>query len=67
MQADKNIYTYDDLLEILSEHAIGTEVMQKIETFCMCRQRHTDYLNNRIQTAEKIIGSNILDEYAEYE
>jgi hypothetical protein len=65
MQADKNIYTFDDLVEILSEHAIGTEVMQKIETFCTHKQQHTAYLLRRLENAERWLGSNLLDEYME--
>ena len=65
MQVEKNIHTYDDLLEVLSEHAIGTEVIQKIETFVGIRKRHTDYLLTRLNHAEHLIGSNLLDEYME--
>lgn len=67
MKQTKNIYNFDDLLEVLAEHAIGTETMQNIEEFCRRRQDHTDYLLRRLRNAEQIIGSSLLDEHMLYE
>ena len=52
MKQTKPVYDFDDLLELLSEHAIGTEVMQNIEQFCQRRKDHTDYLVRRLRKAE---------------
>ena len=62
MQADKNIHTFDDLLEILSEHAIGTEVMQKIEKFCERKQAHYRFQQKQLQEAAEYIGYRVIDE-----
>ena len=67
MKQTKPVYDFDDLLELLSEHAIGTEVMQNIEQFCQRRKDHTDYLVRRLRKAEELLGSNMLDEYMMYE
>ena len=67
MTQTKNIYTFDDLLEVLAEQAVGTETMQNIEQFCQRRNEHTQYLLRRLQQAEQIIGSNLLDEHMMYD
>lgn len=64
---NKTIYTFDDLLELLAEQAIGTETMQNIEQFCQRKEDHTKYLLRRLETAERLIGSNMLDEHMMYE
>ena len=67
MKQTKPVYSFDDLLELLAEHAIGTETMQNIEEFCRRRQDHTDYLLRRLRNAEQIIGSNMIDECMMYD
>ena len=67
MKQTKPVYSFDDLLELLAEHAIGTAAMQNIEEFCQRRQDHTDYLVRRLRNAEQIIGSNLLDEHMMYD
>jgi len=41
--------------------------MQNIEQFCQRRNEHTQYLLRRLQQAEQIIGSNLLDEHMMYD
>jgi len=67
MTQTKNIYTFDDLLEVLAEQAVGTETMQNIEQFCQRRDEHTKYLLRRLEQAERIIGSYQLDEHMMYD
>jgi len=67
MKQTKTVYTFDDLLEVLAEQAIGTDTMQNIEQFCQRRNEHTQYLLRRLQQAEQIIGSNLLDEHMMYD
>jgi len=67
MKQTKPVYSFDDLLELLAEHAIGTDAMKAIEEFCQRRQDHTDYLVRRLRNAEQIIGSNLLDEHMMYD
>lgn len=67
MKQTKPVYSFDDLLEVLAEHAIGTDAMKSIEEFCRGRQNHTDYLVRRLRNAEQIIGSNLLDEHMMYD
>jgi len=62
MKQEKNIYSYDDLLEVLSEHAIGTETMQKIEQFCRRQQSHQDFQAQQIREAAEYIGFRVIDE-----
>ena len=64
---NKTVYTFDDLIELLSEQAIGTETMQNIEQFCQRKQDHTDYIMRRLRLAEQLLGSNMLDEHMMYE
>jgi len=66
MKQDKPVYSYDDALELLSEHAVGTESMKKIEDFFDSRKNHFDYLQRRLRTAEGIVGSYIIDEHMEF-
>lgn len=67
MKQYKTIYTNEDLIEVLAEHAIGTDVMKEIECFCQARERYTQHLRDRLRHAEQIIGSNYLDEMMAYE
>ena len=67
MKQTKPVYSFDDLLELLAEHAIGTDAMKEIEEFCQRRKHHTDYLVRRLRNAEQIIGSNLLDEHMMYD
>jgi dTDP-4-amino-4,6-dideoxygalactose transaminase len=67
MTQTKNIYTFDDLLEVLAEQAVGTETMKNIEQFCQRRDEHTKYLLRRLEQAERIVGSYQLDEHMMYD
>lgn len=67
MKQTKNIYNFDDLLEVLAEHAIGTETMQEIEAFCEHKESFVKHLLRRLEIAERIIGSSLLDEHMLYE
>jgi hypothetical protein len=67
MKQHKTIYSYEDLTEVLAEHAIGTDVMKEIEDFCQNRKNHVDYLRRRLQKAEELLGSYMLDEHMIYE
>ena len=67
MKQTKPVYDFDDLLELLAEHAIGTETMKEIEEFCSRRKNHIGYLRNRLQKAEELLGSNLLDEHMMYD
>lgn len=64
---NKTVYTFDDMIELLSEHAIGTEAMQNIEQFCQRKQDYTDLLLRRLRLAEQLLGSHMLDEQMMYE
>ena len=67
MTQTKKVYTFDDLLEVLTEHAIGTETMKNIEEFCQHRENHVDYLRRRLRKAEELLGSYELDEHMMYD
>jgi len=67
MKQTKTVYTFDDLLELLSEQAIGTETMQNIEQFCQSKEQYTQYLLRRLRKAEELLGSYQLDEHMMYD
>lgn len=67
MKQTKPVYDFDDLLELLAEHAIGTEAMKEIEMFCQDRQSYENILMLRLQKAEQMLGANLLDENMLYE
>lgn len=61
MQA-KNIYSYDDLTEVLAECAIGTETMKQIEEFIQMKERHEAVQRQRLREAAEYIGFQMIDE-----
>jgi len=64
---NKELYTTDDVLELLSELAIGSEDVKKIETFLQRRESHLQWQRSRLDEACRMIGSNLLDEVMMYE
>lgn len=64
---NKELFTTEDVLEFLSELAIGSEDVKKIETFLHRRDSQIEWQRSRLEEACRMIGSNILDEVMLYE
>lgn len=58
----KNIYHIDQLEEYLSTLAIGTEAVQKISEFCRLQENRMSYLRQRLDTAAKLLGTDLITE-----
>ena len=58
----KNIYHIDQLEEYLSTLAIGTESVQKISEFCRLQENRMSYLRQRVDTAAKMLGNDLITE-----
>lgn len=58
----KNIYHIDQLEEYLSTLAIGTESVQKISEFCRLQENRMSYLRQRVDTAAKLLGNDLITE-----
>lgn len=67
MKQTKTVYNYDDLLELLSEHAIGTDTMKNIEQFVQRKQDYETFIRRRLAKAEELLGANLLDEHMMYD
>lgn len=63
----KELYTSDDVLEFLSELAIGSEEVQKIETFLKRKDNQVQWQSNRLEEAHRMIGELMLSEAMMYE
>ena len=63
----KELYTSDDVLEFLSELAIGSEEVQKIETFLKRKDSQVQWQSNRVEEAHRMIGELMLSEAMMYE
>lgn len=58
----KNIYHIDQLEEYLSTLAIGTESVQQISEFCRLQENRMSYLGQRLDTAAKLLGNDLITE-----
>lgn len=58
----EHIYNIDQLEEYLSTLAIGTESVQKISEFCRLQENRMSYLRQRVDTAAKLLGNDIITE-----
>lgn len=64
---NKELYTSDDVLEFLSELAIGSEDVQKIEAFLKRKDSQVQWQSNRLEEAHRMIGEFMVTEALMYE
>lgn len=64
---NKELYTSDDVLEFLSELAIGSEDVQKIETFLKRKDSQVQWQSHRLEEAHRMIGEFMVTEAMMYE
>lgn len=58
----KDIYTIEQLDSYLSTLPLGTEEVQTISEFCRLLENRMSYLRRRVDTAARLLGSDMITE-----
>lgn len=63
----QNLYTSEDVLEVLAECAVGSDKVKMIEEYLNRQDRARQWHLRRLDEAYRIIGASVIDESVCYE